>query len=52
MILGWIMARRYVLSRNKNERIEHFLTLQREGRLEELSGEEEDELIALKASLR
>ena len=51
MILGWIMARRYVLSIKKNKRIEYFLTYQREGRLNELSSEELEELEALKKSL-
>ena len=52
MILGWFIARRYSLSMEKNKRVEHFLTYQREGRTDELSDEERDELQALKESLR
>ena len=52
MILGWIMARRYVLSREKNTQIEKFLEYQRDGRRGELTDEELGELEALKASLK
>ena len=40
MILGFVMAKRYILSRAKNEKVEKYLRLSREGRLGELSGEE------------
>ena len=52
MVLGWFMARRYVLSHEKNRQVEKFLAYQREGRLDELSDEEHEELLSLKASLR
>jgi GPH family glycoside/pentoside/hexuronide:cation symporter/oligogalacturonide transporter len=52
MILGWVMARRYVLSKEKNAQVEKYLAYQREGRVEELSPEERSELEALKASLK
>ena len=52
MILGWVMARRYVLSKEKNAQVEKYLAYQREGRVEELSFEERSELEALKASLK
>ena len=52
MVLGWFMARRYVLSHEKNRQVEKFLAYQREGRLDELSDEEHEELLTLKASLR
>ena len=52
MILGWVMARRYVLSKEKNAQVEKYLAYQREGRVEELSSEERSELEALKASLK
>ena len=52
MIFGWIMARRYVLSREKNTQIEKFLEYQRDGRRGELTDEELGELEALKASLK
>ena len=51
MILGFIMAKRYSLSAEKNKRIEKYLTLQREGGLDQLSPEETEELEALKKSL-
>ena len=52
MILGWIMAKRYVLSKEKNGKVEKYLAIQREGRLGELSDDEAEELAALKSSLR
>ena len=52
MILGFIMAKRYVLTREKNAEVEKYLALQREGRLSEISADEASELAALKASLR
>lgn len=52
MIFGWVMARRYVLSREKNAQVEKFLAYQREERGEELTDEESVELEALKASLK
>lgn len=52
MIFGWVMARRYVLSREKNAQIEKFLAYQREGNGEALTDEESAELEALKASLK
>ena len=52
MVLGWIMARRYSLSHEKNRQVEKYLTYQREGRISELSAEEAEELEALKNSLR
>ena len=52
MILGWVMARRYVLSKEKNAQVEKYLAYQREGREGELSPEERSELEALKASLK
>ena len=52
MILGFIMAKRYVLTKEKNAEVEKYLALQREGRLSEISADEASELAALKASLR
>ena len=51
MILGWIMAKRYVLSREKNAKVEKYLSMQREGCLDELSDDEAKELAELKKSL-
>ena len=52
MIFGWVMARRYVLSREKNAQIEKFLAYRRAGNGEALTDEESAELEALKASLK
>ncbi len=51
MALGWFMARRYVLSAEKNERIAKYLAIQRNGALQSLSDAEGEELAALKKSL-
>lgn len=51
MILGFVMAKRYVLSREKNAKVEKFLSLARENRLSELSEAEKEELKVLKKSL-
>ena len=50
MALGFIMARRYVLSRAKNERVEKYLAVAREGKLDKLTPDEIEELEALKRS--
>jgi GPH family glycoside/pentoside/hexuronide:cation symporter/oligogalacturonide transporter len=52
MIFGFIMAKRYVLTREKNVEVEKYLHMQREGSLDTLSGEEANALLALKASLK
>jgi Na+/melibiose symporter-like transporter len=52
MIFGFIMAKRYVLTREKNVEVEKYLHMQREGSLDALDAEEADALRALKASLR
>lgn len=51
MVLGFVMARRYVLSREKNAQVEKYLTLSREGGMDKLSDEEKAELDELKKSL-
>ena len=51
MIFGFIMAKRYVLTREKNIEVEKYLALQREGRLSELSADEATQLAELKKSL-
>ena len=51
MTLGFIMAKRYVLSKDKNQRVEKYLAIQREGGLDELSDSEREELEALKKSI-
>ena len=51
MLLGYIMARRYVLSAEKNKQVEKYLAYQREGRVDELSSDEAAELETLKKSL-
>ena len=52
MILGWFMARRYGLTKEKNAKIEKYLTYQRQNRLSELSAEEAAELDELRRLLR
>lgn len=51
MVLGFIMARRYCLSMEKNKKVEKYLTYQREERTDELSSDEIAELEAFKKSL-
>ena len=51
MVLGFVMAKRYVLSKEKNQQVEKYLALQREGKLDELTSQEKAELEALKKSL-
>ncbi len=47
MIFGYVMAKRYVLSHEKNAQVEKYLAIKREGRIDELSKEEADEYNAL-----
>lgn len=51
MILGFVMAKRYVLSKERNEKVEKYLTLAREDRLAELGTEEMKELNELKRAI-
>lgn len=51
MVFGFLMAKRYVLSKEKNQRVQKYLALQREGKLETLSQEELADLESLKKSL-
>ena len=51
MVLGFVMAKRYALSAEKNKQVEKYLAYQREGRLDELSSDEASELESLKKSL-
>ena len=51
MTFGFIMAKKYLLSNEKNKQVEKYLAVQREGRLGELTPDEADELEALKKSL-
>lgn len=51
MLLGFVMARRYSLSADKNKQIAKYLEYQRSGRSDELSDDERAELDALKRSL-
>ena len=51
MLLGFIMAKRYVLSRENNQKIEKYLAVSREGKLDELTLEEKAELADLKRSI-
>ena len=52
MIFGFVMAKKYVLSREKNSKVQKYLALSREDKLGELTDGEIAELDALKASLK
>ena len=43
MVLGFVMARRYVLSKERNEKIQKYLEMKREGQLENMTEEEKAE---------
>ena len=51
MVLGFVMARRYVLSQQKNRQVQKYLALKREGKLESLTAEEQIEYALLMESL-
>lgn len=51
MVFGFIMAKKYVLSREKNQQVQKFLVISREGKLDELTAEQKNELDELKKSL-
>ena len=51
MIFGFIMAKRYVLNKEKNQQVQKFLAISREGKLNELTAEQASELDELKKSL-
>ena len=51
MTFGFFMAKRYVLTRDKNIKIEKYLAIQRAGKIESLSSDELDELNSLKKSI-
>ena len=52
MILGFVMAKRYTLTKKRNQQVEKYLSLQREGRMDELGAEDREELESLKADLK
>ena len=47
MILGFVMAKKYVLSKEKNQKVEKYLAIAREGKLDELTLEEKHDYEAL-----
>ena len=51
MVLGFIMAKRYVLSKEKNAKVEKYLAIKKADKLDELSDEEMAEYIELARSL-
>lgn len=51
MILGFVMAKRYVLSKEKNEKIEKYLKISRSHGVKKLANQEKEELKELKKSL-
>lgn len=52
MVLGWIMAKRYLLTREKNAKIEKYLKLIRSGDTSQLTKEKMEELEELRNSIR
>ena len=44
MILGFLAAKKYTLSKKKNEQVAKFLAIAREGKLDSISSDEKDEL--------
>ena len=51
MTFGFVMAKRYVLTREKNEKIQKYLAIKRAGGINDLSADEEKEYLDLKKSL-
>ena len=51
MIFGFVMAKRYVLTKEKNKKIEKYLAIQRAGGLDGLTADDAAELESLKKSL-
>ena len=51
MALGFVMAKKYVLSKDKNSQVQKYLAISREGRLGELTADESNELETLKKTL-
>ena len=51
MALGFVMAKKYVLSKDKNSQVQKYLAISREGRLGELTADEANELETLKKTL-
>ena len=51
MILGFIMAKRYVLSRGMNEKVQKYLTVKREQKLDTLSASDKKEYEELLSQL-
>ena len=51
MVFGFVMAKRYVLSKDKNQKVEKYLALQREEKLDGFTAEERAELDDLKKSI-
>ena len=47
MVFGFVMAKRYVLCAEKNEKVRKYLALKREGKLGELTADENAEYLAL-----
>ena len=51
MILGFVMAKKYALSKEKNEKVQKYLRIKRAGALDELDSAERTELDELKTSI-
>ena len=51
MVFGFVMARKYVLSHERNQKVQKYLALSRDGKLDTLDEDEMTELAELKSSL-
>ncbi len=52
MVLGFVMARRYVISQQVNDRVQKYLSCKRAGKLEQLTQQEQEEYAQLLRLLR
>ena len=49
MVFGFVMAKKYVLSKERNEQVQKFLAIKREGKIDELGAEDSAEYLELKS---
>ena len=52
MVFGWLISKKYLISKEKNQLIEKYLHLQRDGKIDELDSKEKEEFETLKTSLK
>ena len=49
MVFGFVMAKKYILSKERNEQVQKFLAIKREGKIDELGAEDSAEYLELKS---